>query len=295
MNKLFSFVAFFIIAAVIAANALFVVEQHRFAVVFTLGEVKHVIRQPGLYAKWPFLQNVIYFDNRILTIDTPEAERFQTSEKRNLLVDSFVKWRIADPRLYYVSFQGSEASAQQRMNPVIRDAISNAISRRTVNDVTSRERDKIMTEITAAVAASVKPLGVEIIDVRLKRVDFVPEISDSVYRRMEAERRRVANEQRATGAADGEKIRADADKQREILIAEAYSAAQKKKGEGDAKAAAIYADSFGSNPEFAAFYRSLEAYKSTFTQKSGNLMVLDPSSDFFRYMRQPSNNAGPRK
>lgn len=293
-NRLVAVMILLITALLLLSSTVFIVDQRRYVVVFSFGEIKRVIREPGLYFKLPPpFQNVLSLDNRILTIDTPEAERFQTSEKRNLLVDSFVKWRISDPRLYYVSFQGSETSALQRINPVVRDAIANAISRRTVNEVTSKEREKIMTEVAAAVSASVKSLGVEIVDIRLKRVDFVPEISDSVYRRMEAERGRVAKEERALGAAESEKIRADADRQREVMIAEAYREAQKIKGEGDAKASAIYSGAFGANPEFAAFYRSLEAYRSTFAQKGSNVMVLDPSSEFFRYMRQ-SGAAGAR-
>ena len=293
MNKLFLGLAIAIAAVLAAASMVFVVDQRQYAVVFSLGELRREIREPGLYFQLPPpLQNVVKFDNRILTIDTPDAERVQTSEKKNLLVDSYVKWRIVEPRLFYISFQGSERGAQDRMSIIIREAMQNAISRRTVNDVTSKERDKIMQEITAAVGERTKALGVEIIDVRLKRVDFVPEISDSVFRRMEAERKRVANEQRSIGAAEGEKIRADADRQREVILAEAFREAQKLKGDGDAKAAAIYASAFGQNPEFAAFYRSLEAYRKTFDSKS-NIMVLDPSADFFRYLKQ-SNPTGKR-
>ena len=293
MNKLFFILAALIALVLAVASMVFVVDQRQYAVVFSLGELRREIREPGLYFKLPPpFQNVVYFDNRILTIDTPDAERVQTSEKKNLLVDSYVKWRIVDPRLFYVSFQGSERGAQDRMSIIIREAMQNAISRRSVNDVTSKERDKIMQEITAAVGERTKSLGVEIIDVRLKRVDFVPEISDSVFRRMEAERKRVANEQRSIGAAESEKIRADADRQREVILAEAFRDAQKLKGEGDAKAAAIYAGAFGQNAEFAAFYRSMEAYRKTFDGKN-NVMVLDPSADFFKYLKQP-NPSGKR-
>ena len=293
MNKLFFVLAALIALVLAVASMVFVVDQRQYAVVFSLGELRREIREPGLYFKLPPpFQNVVYFDNRILTIDTPDAERVQTSEKKNLLVDSYVKWRIVDPRLFYVSFQGSERGAQDRMSIIIREAMQNAISRRSVNDVTSKERDKIMQEITAAVGERTKSLGVEIIDVRLKRVDFVPEISDSVFRRMEAERKRVANEQRSIGAAESEKIRADADRQREVILAEAFRDAQKLKGEGDAKAAAIYAGAFGQNAEFAAFYRSMEAYRKTFDGKN-NVMVLDPSADFFKYLKQP-NPSGKR-
>lgn len=291
MNRVFAIIIFGLLALLLLSSTVFVVDQRQYAIVFSLGELRRDIREPGLYFKLPPpFQNVAYFDKRILTIDTPDAERVQTSEKKNLLVDSYVKWRISDPRLFYISFQGSERGAQDRMSIIIREALQNAISRRTVNDVTSKERDRIMQEITVAVAERVKSLGVEVVDVRLKRVDFVPEISESVFRRMEAERKRVANEQRSIGAAESEKIRADADKQREVIIAEAFRDAQKIKGEGDAKSAGIYAGAFGQNPEFASFYRSLEAYRQTFNTKS-NVMVLDPSAEFFRYLKQSNGGA----
>ena len=287
MNRIFVGLIVLLFSILVLSSTVFIVDQRQYAIVLSLGEMKRPpILTPGLYFKVPGIEKVVYFDNRILTIDTPDAERVQTSEKKNLLVDSYVKWKISDPRAYYVSFPGGERGAQDRMSVIIREAMQNAISRRTVNDVTSKERDKIMQEITAAVAERVKSLGVEIIDVRLKRVDFVPEISDSVYRRMQAERVRVANEQRSIGAAESEKIRADADRQREVILAEAFRDAQKIKGDGDAKAAAIYASAFGQNPEFAAFYRSLEAYRKTFDSKS-NVMVLDPSAEFFKYMKSP--------
>ncbi|HEU4622571.1 MAG TPA: protease modulator HflC [Burkholderiaceae bacterium] len=294
MNRAFAFAAVLLVGLLMLASCVFIVDQRQFAIVFSLGELRREIREPGLYFKLPPpFQNVAYFDKRILTIDTPDADRVQTSEKINLLVDSFVKWRIFDPRLFFVSFQGSERGAQDRINIIIREALQNAVSRRTVNDVSSKERDVIMQEITQAVAERVKPFGVEIVDVRLKRVEFSPESSDSVFRRMEAERKRVANERRSIGAAEGEKIRADADRQREVLIAEAYRDSQKIRGEGDAKASAIYAEAFGQNPEFASFYRSLEAYRQTFNTRS-NVIVLDPSNDFLRYFKQ-SGSAAPAR
>lgn len=283
-----------LLALVVLYACTYVVDQSRYAVVFALGEIKEVVSQPGLHFKLPApLQNVVTFERRILTIDTPEAERVQTSEKKNLQVDSFVKWRILDPKAFYVSFNGSEKTAAERITTLVRDAMNQAINKRTVNDVTSRERDKIMEEIRQSVQDRLKAVGVEIIDVRLKRVDFVPEISDSVFSRMAAERKRVANEQRSSGAAEGEKIRAEADREREQTLAEAYKKAQIVKGEGDAKASAIYAASFGANPEFYAFYRSLEAYRSSFKSKQ-DVMVVDPASDFFKYLRSP-NSAAPSK
>jgi membrane protease subunit HflC len=294
MNRVFGTLIGIVVVAVMFRACAFIVDQRQFGLVFAFGQLKEVISEPGLQFKLPPpFQNVVYLDKRILTIDTPQPDRVQTSEKRNLLVDSFVKWRIADPRRYWVSFLGQERAAQDRINSLVRDSLNQAVNKRTVNDVTSRERDRAMEEIRVAVQERVKDVGVEIVDVRLKRIDFVPEISESVFRRMEAERKRVANEQRSIGAAEGEKIRADADRQREVLLAEAYRDAQKVKGEGDAKSAAIYAIAFGQNPEFFTFYRSLEAYRSSFRART-DVLVIDPSSDFFRYMKTPGSGSAPR-
>ncbi|MBA2412089.1 MAG: protease modulator HflC [Burkholderiaceae bacterium] len=284
MNRIVAFVVGLVLLAVVVRASTFIVQQRDFAIVFQLGQIVRVVTEPGLYFRIPLLQNVEYQDNRILTIDTPVADRVQTSEKKNLLIDSFVRWRIIEPRAFRVSFPAGERSAEERISTLVRDALNQAVNKRTVNEITSRQREKAMDEIRVAVQESVKGLGVEIVDVRLKRVDFVPEISDSVYGRMQSERKRVANEQRSIGSGEGEKIRADADRQREVLLAEAYSAAQKVKGEGDARASAIYAQAFGQNPEFAEFYRTLEAYRTTFKNRN-DLMVVDPSSDFFKYLK----------
>ena len=274
-----------LLAAFVLYACSYVVEQSKYAVVFALGEIKTIVDEPGLHFKLPApLQNVVMFERRILTIDTPDSERVQTSEKKNLQVDSFVKWRILDPKSFFVSFRGSEAEAEARITTLVRDAMNQAINKRTVNDVTSRERDKITEEIRASVQERLKSVGVEVIDVRLKRVDFVPEISESVFSRMTAERKRVANEQRSSGAAEGEKIRAEAERERDQILADAYRTAQVIKGEGDAQASAVYATSFGANPEFYSFYRSLEAYRSSFKNKQ-DVMVVDPNSDFFKYFR----------
>ncbi len=285
MNKIIGTIVAVIIAAVVFRASAFIVDQRQYAIVFALGQIKEVIIEPGLHFKLPPpFQNVVYVDKRILTIDTPQVDRVQTSEKKNLLVDSFVKWRVSDPRRYWVSFTGSERAAQERISSLVRDAMNQAVNKRTVNDITSRERDRAMEEIRIAVQERVKDVGVEIVDVRLKRVDFVPEINSDVFRRMASERQRVATEQRSIGAAEGEKIRADADRQREVLLAEAYREAQKIKGEGDARASAIYAQAFGQNPEFFGFYRSLEAYRASFRNRS-DLLVIDPSSEFFKHLK----------
>lgn len=294
MNRILAFVVGAVILAVIVRASTFVVDQRQNAIVFQLGQIKRVITEPGLYFRIPLVQNVEYQDRRILTIDTPVADRVQTGEKKNLLIDSFVRWRISDPRAFRVSFPSGERAAEERISTLVRDALNYAVNRRTVNEITSRQRDKAMEEIRIAVQEATKNLGVEIVDVRLKRVDFVPEISESVYRRMEAERKRVANEQRSIGAAEGEKIRADADRQKEVLLAEAYRDAQKIKGEGDAQASAIYAQSFGQNPDFAQFYRSLEAYRATFKSRT-DAIVVDQSSEFFKFMKSPGSGGGAGK
>ncbi|MEF9943034.1 MAG: protease modulator HflC [Burkholderiaceae bacterium] len=293
MNRLIALVVAAVLGFLVVRASVYTVNEREYALVFAFGQLKEVVAKPGLYFKLPPpFQNVVYLDRRILTIDTPTTDLVQTSEKKNLLMDSFVKWRIADPRRYWVSFLGSERAAEDRVSTLLRDVLNQAVNKRTVNDITSRERDKAMQEIREALQERVKDLGVEIVDVRLKRVDFSPEISESVYRRMEAERKRVASEERSKGAAEAEKIRADADRQREVLLAEAYKDAQKLKGEGDAKASALYAQAFGQNPEFAQFYRSLEAYRSTFKNRN-DVMVVDPSSDFFKYMKSPTGKSTP--
>lgn len=264
----------------------YTVDQRQNVIVFQLGEIIDVKKQPGLYFKVPFLQNVRYFDTRILTLDSPQPERFITAEKNNVIVDSFVKWRIIDVRKYYVSVGGDEGRANTRLSQSINDGLRAEFGRRTLQDVVSGQRDEIMDILRRKSDADARQIGVQVVDVRLKRVDLPQEVSESVYQRMEAERKRVANELRSLGGAESEKIRADADRQREVTIAEAYRDAQRIKGDGDAQAAAIYAAAYGQQPEFYAFYRSLEAYKQSFRDKN-NVMVLDPNSDFFRYFKAP--------
>jgi membrane protease subunit HflC len=286
--------AVLVLIALIASSALFTVDQRQNAMVFQLGEVKEVITRAGLHFKWPLIQNVRHFDMRILTFDDAEPLRFITSEKKPLLVDSFVKWRIVDARQYYVSVQGDEMRAATRIKQTISDVLQAEFNRRTMHDAVSGQRDEIMAEVRQRADADLKRIGVEIIDVRLKRVDLPQEVSDSVFGRMQAERKRIANEQRSTGAAEGEKIRADADRQREIILAEAYRDAQRVKGEGDAKSSAIYAGAFQQNPEFFSFYRSMEAYRSSFRGKN-DLLLLEPSSDFFRYLRDSQGRSTGKK
>ncbi len=275
-----------VMAFVVVSLSAFTVDQRQAAIIFQLGEIVDVKSDPGLYFKVPFLQNVRFFDGRILTMDSQEPERFITSEKKNVLVDSFVKWRIVDVKKYYVSVGGDEVRAKTRLLQTVNDSLRAEFGKRTVHDVVSGQRDQIMEILRQKADQDARKIGIQVLDVRLKRVDLPQEVSESVYQRMEAERKRVANELRSTGAGEAEKIRADADRQREIILAEAYRDAQRTKGEGDAKAAAIYSDAYSANAEFYAFYRSLEAYRQTFRNKS-DVMVLDPSSEFFKYLKSP--------
>jgi membrane protease subunit HflC len=275
---------------VVLAMSIFTVDQRQFAVVFQLGEVKRAISEPGLYFKVPMVQNVRYFEKRIITLDNADPERFITSEKKNVLVDSYIKWRIVDPQLYYISVGGDESRAKTRLNQTVNAGLREEFGKRTVHDVVSGERDKIMNQMREKADTDARKIGVQIVDVRLKRVELPTEVSEAVYRRMEAERKRVANELRSEGSAEAEKIRADADRQREIIVAEAYRDAQKIKGEGDAKATNTYGQAFGQNAEFYAFYRSLEAYRGSFKSKS-DVLVVEPSSDFFKYMKSGGRGA----
>jgi len=295
MMKLFApVIALIITALVLLSQALYTVDQRQHAIVRQLGEIIRVHSEAGLFWKVPLLQDVKYYEKRILTLDTPEAERFITSEKKNVLVDSFVKWRIIDVRQYYISVAGDEDQAKRRLTQSVNATLREEFGKRTIHDVVSGERDQIMKIVRERANEDGRKIGVEIIDVRLKRVDLPQEVSEAVYRRMEAERKRVANELRSLGSAESERIRADADRQREVLLADAYRQAQKVKGEGDAKAAAIYAAAYGQNPEFYAFYRSLEAYKASFRSKN-DVLVLEPNAEFFRYLKNSGGGAKPAK
>ncbi|ODV00953.1 MAG: HflC protein [Rubrivivax sp. SCN 70-15] len=285
MNRIALIVVGALIALMIASSTMFIVDQRQFAVVYTLGEIKEVITQPGLNFKLPPpFQNVVFLDKRIQTMDSPETRPIFTAEKKSLIIDWLVKWRIVDPRQFIRNNGTDIRNLESRLSPVVQAAFNEVITKRDVRGVLATERDQVMNDVRSRLTDEAKSFGIEIVDVRIKRVDFVADITDSVYRRMESERKQVANELRSQGAAEGEKIRADADRQREVIIAEAYRDAQKIKGEGDAKASAIYADAFGRDPKFAEFYRSLEAYRNTFRSKS-DVMVLDPNSEFFRAMR----------
>jgi membrane protease subunit HflC len=285
-NRLIAAAIAFIALIYVLSSSIFIVDQRKFAVVFSFGQIVRIIEKPGLQVKYPApFESVRFFDRRILTIDNPEAERFITAEKKNLLVDSYVKWRIVDPRKFFISFKGDERLAEDRLTQLVRSALNEEFTKRTVRELISDQREQVMQGIRTKVADDASDIGVEIVDVRLKRVDLLAEISDSVYRRMEAERKRVANELRSMGAAESDKIRANAERQRDTILAEAYRDAQKIKGAGDAKATALYAEAFGRDPAFAQFYQSLEAYRNSFRDKK-DVMVVEPNGEFFKFLHK---------
>jgi len=276
-----------VVVLLLLGTSAYVVDQRQAAIKFRLGEVVSIQKDPGLYFKLPMIENVRFFDRRIQTLDTKDAERIQTKEKNNVLVDSFVKYRIIDLQQYFVSTGGDQLRAEVRMSQLINNDMRALFGQRTLAEVVSGEREQIMESLRQRANEDARKIGVEVLDVRLKRVDLVPEISSDVYKRMESERKRVANERRSTGSGEAEKVRADADRQREVILAQAYRDAQRIKGEGDAKAASTYAAAFGKNPEFYSFYRSMDAYRQTFRSK-GDVMVLEPNADFFKYLKNPN-------
>jgi membrane protease subunit HflC len=289
MNRLGLIFSTLLVVLALASSMLFVVDQRQFGVVYALGQIKEVITEPGLNFKMPPpFQNVSYIDKRLLTLESTDNEPMLTLEKQRVVIDWYVRWRISEPSEYIRNVGTNESAGASQLNRVVRNAFQEEINKRTVKDLLSSKREALMEDVKSEVLGQVrgaKPWGVDVIDVRITRVDYVDAITESVYRRMEAERKRVANELRSTGAAEGEKIRADADRQREVTIANAYRDAQKFKGEGDAEAAKIYAEAFGRDPQFAQFYRSLDAYKASFNKKS-DVMVVDPSSsEFFKAFR----------
>jgi membrane protease subunit HflC len=279
------FAAAALIALMVAASTMFIVDQRQVGVVFALGEIREVITEPGLKFKLPPpFQNVVFLDKRIQTLDNSETRPIFTAEKKSLVIDWLVKWRIKEPRQFIRNNGTDFRNLENRLGPVVQAAFNEEITRRNVAGVLSVEREKVMRDVLARLTNEAEAFGIEVVDVRIKRVDFVADITDSVFKRMESERKRVANEQRSQGMAEGEKIRADADRQREVIVAEAYRDSQKIKGEGDAKASALYAESFGRDPAFAKFYRSLDAYRASFRSRS-DMIVVDPNSEFFRAMR----------
>jgi len=296
MNRFGIYIAAILLVLMLLFSTLFIVDQRQVAVVYELGEIKEVITQPGLKFKLPPpLQNVVFLDRRMQTMDSPETRPIFTAEKKSLVIDWLVKWHITDARQFIRNNGVDIRNVENRLSPIVQAAFNEEVTKRTVRAMLSTEREKVMQDVRGRLADEAKSFGIEIADVRIKRVDFAPTITDSIYRRMESERKRVANELRSTGTAEGEKIRADADRQREVIVAEAYRDAQKVQGDGDAKASQLFAESFGRDPQFAAFYRSLGAYRASFRSKS-DLMVVDPGSDFFKALRgAPAPAAAPKK
>ena len=288
MNKIGLIGVSILLALGIFSSTAFVVDQRQFGVVYAFGQIKNVITEPGLNFKLPQpFQNVSYIDRRLLTLDSTNVEPMLTAEKQRVVIDWYVRWRITDPREYIRNVGLNEKAGGDLLDRVVRNAFQEEINRRTVKELLSLKREPLMADVKREVLEAVrgkKPWGIDVVDVRITRVDYVEAITESVYGRMKAERNGVANETRSTGAAEGEKIRADADRRRVVTIANAYREAQKVMGEGDAEAARIYAESFGSDPQFAQFYRSLEAYKSSFNKKT-DVMVIDPTSEFFKAFR----------
>jgi membrane protease subunit HflC len=296
MNRIGFIITSLLVALALLSSMLFVVDQRQFGVVYALGQVKEVISEPGLKFKLPPpLQNVSYIDKRLLTLDSVDTEPMLTAEKQRVVIDWYVRWRISDPLAYIRNVGLDEAAGNNQLNRVVRNAFQEEVNRFTVRELLSTKREQLMADVkreTIGAVKGAKPWGIEVIDVRITRADYVEAITESVYRRMEAERKRVANELRSTGAAEGEKIRADADRQREVAVANAYRDAQKIKGEGDALAASTYAEAFGRDPQFAQFYRSLEAYKASFNKKSDVLVVDPQGTEFFRTFRNGGTGGG---
>ena len=290
MNRLGLIVGGFLLLLMLASSMLFVVDHRQVAVIYALGEIKEVVQEPGLKFKLPLpFQNVVFLDRRIQTLDSPETRPIFTAEKKSLVIDWLVKWRVAEPRQFIRNNGVDLRNLEARLSPVVHAAFNEEVTKRTVGGVLSTERDKVVRDVSARLVDDAKAFGIEIVDVRIKRVDFVANITESIYSRMKSERLQVANQLRSTGGAEGEKIRADADRQRDVIVAEAYRDAQKVKGDGDAKASAIFAEAFGRDPQFAHFYRNLEAYRASFRNKS-DIMMVDTSSEFFKGMR---GSAGP--
>jgi membrane protease subunit HflC len=293
MNRIGLIIAAIVLALMLASSMMFIVDQRQFAAVYALGEIKEVIQEPGLKFKLPPpFQNVVFLDRRIQTLDSAENRAIFTAEKKSLVIDWLVKWRISDPRQFIRNNGVDIRNLEARLSPVVHAAFNDEITKRTVGGVLSTERDKVVLDVRNRLGEDAKSFGIDILDVRIKRVDFVANISESIYSRMAAERKQVANQLRSTGAAEGEKIRADADRQREVILAEAYRDAQTVKGDGDAKASALFADAFGRDPQFAQFYRSLEAYRASFRSK-GDVIVVDPNTDFFKALRGGSLTSAP--
>ncbi len=285
-NKLIALFGLILVIVLTVASTIYSVDEREKVVVARFGQVLRYDDAPGVHIKAPFLDNLRYFDNRILTLDA-DPQPFLTKEKKYVLVDSFVKWRIVDALKFYLTVGGQESEARRRLEQVVNSGLRDEFGKRTVKSVVSEERHKIMEILTGYANKEAGKFGIEVVDVRLQRVDLPEEVSQSVYQRMKAERSRIANELRAQGAETAEKIRAEAERKREVLLAEAYRKGETLRGDGDARATAIYGGAANRAPEFYSLYRSLSAYKESFKKKD-DIMIVDPSADFFRYMKKPS-------
>ena len=272
-----------VLAAIVISMSTFIVHERELAIKFKLGEIVESNYEPGIYFQIPIINNVRKFDSRILTMDTP-SERFLTVEKKNVIVNSFVKWKISDPKTFYTATAGDERQAIARMASIINNELKGQIASKTMREVISGERATIMKQVTDNAGIKVRDLGVELIDVRVKKVELPEEVSNTVYRRMATERQTVAREFRSRGEEKAKQIRANADRQREEILAEAYRKSEQIRGEGDAISAKTYADSFNQDKDFYSFYRSLKAYDTSFGN-SGDMIVLSPESDFFKFFK----------
>lgn len=290
MNRVLSILIGVAVTLWLLSYTVFIVDQRKFAIVSSFGEMRQVIDEPGLHFKFPPFQSVVFVEKRIMLMETPEADRFATAEtgdqKMELQVNAMVKWQITDPKLNYVSVGPDEARTRERIAQSIKAALAEEIAKHSAHDLVSGERSHVADSVRQRVAGEAKQIGVEIVDLQIKRVDYTDQLNTAVLERMKAERARVAADLRSQGNAESEKLRADAERKSKILLAEATRDAEIVRGEGDAKASQIYAQAFGQNPEFYKFYRSLEAYRASFKNRS-DVMVVDPNSEFFKYMKNP--------
>lgn len=285
MNRIISIAIAVAVLAYFSKLFYFVVDQRQIGVLKSFGKVEKVLTEPGFNLKLPDpIQNVVYLDKRILTLDSGKTSAIQTAEKKNLIIDWLVKWRIVDAKKFIQTQDADLRQAERRLSSIVQDAFNTEVTQRTVGEVITTEREEIMKQVQARLLSEVEKFGIEIVDVRLKRVDFPGSVAKRVYTRMESERKQVANELRSTGEAESEEIRAKADRQQQEILAQAYRDAEIIRGEADGQAAEIYAKAYGQDPEFAKFYRSLEAYQNSLGH-SGDVMVVDPNSEFFDVMR----------
>lgn len=290
-KRIFSIAVGALIILLLASTCVFTINEREKALVLRLGQIARADDAPGLHFKWPFIETVRRFDGRVNTMDA-EPERYLTAEKKNVIVDAFVKWRIVDVSAYYTSMGGDSLQANSRIAQIIKQELRNQFGKRSIQDVVSGERAQIMDILSTDISRQAKDFGIAVVDVRIKRIDLPENVSSSVFRRMEAERTRIAKDFRSKGAEEAEKIRADADRQRTVILAEAYGEAERVRGEGDAKSSEIYAKAYEVDREFYSFYRSLQAYRSSFRGGS-NTMVLEPNSEFFKYFKDSGGGEVP--